>query len=315
MSGACAVVVTWNSEDVILRCLWACHRYGVPAVVIDNASTDRSVEMAKSIPGTRVIANPQNRGFAGAVNQGVGLSDSAFILLMNPDVELLGPVDELERVLEAGSGAAAGAMVDGSGAIQRGFSVRSFPTTASLCFEVLGLNRLWKNNPVNRRYRCLDMDMNTAAEVDQPAGAFLMVSREAWRRTGGMDEKFFPVWFEDVDLCLRLKKCGFRITYNPSAKARHVGGHSIQRMSRSERRLYWYRSLLQYSLKHQRAVQRGTVCLAVMMGALLKVVPEGLQGDLFGTCRVYGKVIQSAWLALRGIWSAGYEHADLDPAA
>ena len=184
----------------------------VSAIVVDNASSDDTLRQIK--PGVQVIANAENRGFAAAVNQGVRSSDAEFVLLLNPDTRLLTPVDELIRA-SSQYGLASGKLVDKTGRTQKGFTVRRLPTLASLLFEVLGINRLWPSNPVNRRYRYLDRDLNQEGVVEQPAGAFLMFRRDIWKQLGGFDEGFYPVWFEDVDFCRRTVNAGTRFGIFP----------------------------------------------------------------------------------------------------
>jgi GT2 family glycosyltransferase len=171
--------------------------------------------------------------------------------------------------------------------------VRGLPTPAALALEALLLNRLWPRNPVNRRYRCLDLDGGQRAPVEQPAGAFLMIRRAVWEELGGFDEGFFPLWFEDVDFCRRVADRGYRIYYEPAAVAIHTGGHSIGSLSREQKRLYWYGSLLRYAAKHFRPVALRAVCAAVVTGSLLR----GIGGFALGSVQslaVYGKVARLA---------------------
>ena len=105
------------------------------------------------------------------------------------------------------------------------------PTPAALILEALLLNRFWPGNPVNRRYRCLDWDSSSRSVVEQPAGAFFMVRRAVWQELGGLDESFFPLWFEDVDFCRRIRDRGFSLYYVPEAVAKHTGGHSIPQLA------------------------------------------------------------------------------------
>lgn len=273
------IIVTYNSAQVIEGCLDALWRHAPDAtvIVVDNASSDDTVARARRYADVRVIANTENRGFAAAVNQGArqdaGAETQDFILLLNPDVELssdLGSLMEACRV----HGMAAGQLTDSSGRPQAGFTVRRLPTAMTLVFELLGLNRLWKSNPVNRRFRYLDRDLREPGAVEQPAGAFLLVRSDVWRRLGGMDESFFPIWFEDVDLCQRAKDAGVRIEYVPSVTARHWGGHSVGVLPAGCRALYWCDSLLKYAAKHFQADYYRGVCAAV----LLSSVPRGLVG-------------------------------------
>jgi N-acetylglucosaminyl-diphospho-decaprenol L-rhamnosyltransferase len=136
----------------------------------------------------------------------------------------------------------------------------------------LGVNRLWPGNPVNRRYRCFDLNPEMAAEVDQPAGAFLAIKRTAWRELGGLDEAFRPVWFEDVDICKRAKEKGYQVYYVPSAAARHSGGHSVGKLPWDRRQGYWYGNLLRYAGKHFGASALAFLCFAVIAGSVSRMV-------------------------------------------
>ena len=151
-----------------------------------------------------------------------------------------------------------------------GFGIRRLPTATALAFELLGLNRLWKSNPVNRHYRYLDRDLQQPGPVEQPAGAFLMVRRAVWNRLHGMDESFYPVWFEDVDFCRRAFDMGYRIEYVPSVTALHQGGHSVGVLPPGSRALYWCDSLLRYGAKHFQSGPYRGVCVAVLLGSVAK---------------------------------------------
>ncbi len=299
MKGIGAVVVTHNSEAEIGPCLDAALGRVERLVVVDNASTDHTCEEVRKKPTAVLISNPENRGFAAAVNQGCRFLDAPLLLLLNPDAVLETGVEPLaESLREPGVAAAAGKLVDEQGRAQIGFLVRRFPTPAALAFEVLGLNRIWKRNPVNRRYRCLDFDPETPADVEQPAGAFLMIRREAWQAAGEFDEEFRPVWFEDVDFLKRLQDAGYRVRYVPQAVARHRGGHSVGRLGEESRLAFWYGSLLRYSFKHYRLPGRIGVSAAVVAGCALRILCGVLRGWKRRPLRVYCKVIRFACLRL-----------------
>ena len=87
------VVVTYNSAEVIEKCLDSCN--GLPVVVVDNASRDTTQDLVRK-HNVRLIANAKNRGFGGAANQGVAELDTELILLLNPDVELSASIEPLE---------------------------------------------------------------------------------------------------------------------------------------------------------------------------------------------------------------------------
>ena len=296
-----AVIVTHNSADVINSCMEALSKMGpnITPIIVDNASSDETVDRVKVRSGVRLIANPENRGFAAAVNQGEreatarAASEGDFILLLNPDVELLTAVDQLTESAQR-HGLAAGRLVDQAGRTQAGFTLRRFPTPAALICELFGINRLWPSNPVNRRYRCLDCNYDEPAIVEQPAGAFLMVRRDVWKKLGGFDEQFYPVWFEDVDFCRRAVGAGYQIAYVPSVTARHEGGHSVGRILEGRRATYWCVSLLRYGAKHFQAGEFRWICAAVALSSVPRMVVGMIAGRTLSTVGSYLKIMQFA---------------------
>ncbi len=294
-----AVIVTYNSGAEIGSCLDAALTHVAEVAVVDNGSTDGTLEEVRKRPQVKLIVNPQNRGFAAAVNQGCFLLSTRLVLLLNPDAELLTGVESLaEACGRPEVGAAAGKLVDIAGKPQTGFMVRRLPTPLALSFEVLGLNRIWPGNPVNRRYRELDADPEQARDVEQPAGAFLMVRRDVWLSAGRLDERFHPLWFEDVDFCKRLHDKGLRVYYEPAAVARHSGGHSVGRISRESRVIYWYASLLRYSAKHFSLSGLFLVNSAIVLGSLLRMLVESVSQRNLRPFKIYGNVIRLAVVRL-----------------
>ncbi len=276
------VIVTYNSEGFLGPCLEAALRAG-PVVVLDNASADGTVAKARGVEGVRVVANTSNLGFAGAVNQGFRLLSTPYVLLLNPDAILGASVDALVAACrDERTGAATGQLVHPTGEPQFGFTVRRLPRWETLAFEVLGLNRLWRSNPVNRRYRCTGLDLNKAQFVEQPAGAFLLIKRAVWEELGGFDERFHPLWFEDVDFLARMAAAGYRVWYDPQVWAVHHGGHSIAQLRPGERQRYWYDSLLHYAGKHFAVWQVRAIAAAVLIGALGRMVTGVLGGRAMG---------------------------------
>jgi N-acetylglucosaminyl-diphospho-decaprenol L-rhamnosyltransferase len=294
------VIVTRNSGEVIGQCLEALAKMApqFTPVVVDNASTDDTLQRVGAHEGVRVIANRENRGFAAAVNQGVdAAADADLFLLLNPDVNLLTAVDTLVEA-SAKYGLAAGKLVDIKGRAQAGFTIRRFPTAASLIFELFGINRLWRSNPVNRRYRYLDRNLDEAGVVEQPAGAFLMFRHDVWRRLGGWDEEFYPIWFEDVDFCRRAVDAGFRIQYLPDATASHVGGHSVTQVPASSRAGYWCVSLIKYASKHFREPGYRGVCAAVVLSSIPRMVAGMILARSLAPISAYSKIVWFAGLRL-----------------
>lgn len=294
MGEAGIVVVTHESEAEIGICLDRAQRTGAEIVVVDNASQDRTREevMRRNV---RLITNAGNRGFASAVNQGVRALNTPFVLLMNPDAYLETGLDVLvECCRRPGVAGACGKLVDEAGHPQAGFAVRSLPTPAALICETLLLNRLWPGNPVNWHYRCLGFDFSKPGYVEQPAGAFFMIRRDVWEELQGFDERFHPLWFEDVDFCWRARARGYRICYTPCAVAKHTGGHSVRKISLENRQLYWYGSLLGFAAKHYRSSRVRMVCLAVLIGSIPRMISGMAALRSLTPIAVYGKVMALA---------------------
>jgi N-acetylglucosaminyl-diphospho-decaprenol L-rhamnosyltransferase len=300
MSDIGIIIVTYNSAAEIGACLDAALASGADIVVVDNASRDGTMaEVARR--GVRFISNPDNRGFAGAVNQGFAELMNPYVLLLNPDAVIETSLEPLRQACDLpGSAGAGGQLVDAKGMAQAGFMVRRLPTPAVLILEALLLNRFWPGNPVNRHYRCLDWDNSSRSIVEQPAGAFLMVRRAVWQELGGLDEGFCPLWFEDVDFCRRIRDRGFSLYYVPEAVVKHTGGHSIKTLPLEIRVNYWYRGLLRYSAKHFRPFAFRAVCLAVVTGSFLRGIAESALQRSVTPMAAYGRV---ASMAGRGLFS------------
>ncbi len=272
-----AIVVTYKSGKAIAACLEALTREQCEIIVVDNASADDTVQRVEEFVAwnpARLLANEENRGFGAAVNQGASEAAGDVLLILNPDaVAEPGAVAAMLRCLESTEAdAVGGALLEADGLPARGFAFRRLPTLWALIFEATLVNQLWPSNPVNRRYRCLDAGYSLQQEVEQPAGACFAIRRTAWQKVGGFDEQFFPVWFEDVDLCKRLRDQGAKIVYCPDARFHHSGAHSVGQLSFLNRQRFWYANMLRYAGKHFSQGQVFLLRLAIVKGMLLRSI-------------------------------------------
>jgi N-acetylglucosaminyl-diphospho-decaprenol L-rhamnosyltransferase len=287
-------IVTYNSATEIGPCLDAAIATGSDVVVVDNGSHDGTISEVGQ-RGARLIANAENLGFAAAVNQAFRALNCPFVLLLNPDAVIQTGIESLREACQSPKAAGAGGLMLGPGGDpQVGFMVRRFPTPAALIMESLLLNRLWPDNPVNRRYRALDLKLEQPVIVEQPAGAFLMLRRSVWEELGGFDEGFYPLWFEDVDFCRRATNLGYLLYFVPSSVAKHTGGHSIPQLTVEMRRFYWYGSLLRFTSKHFRPLAFRAVCLAVVTGSILRGFVEAALDRSLQPMAACGKVVRLA---------------------
>lgn len=266
------VLVSWNSS-LHLREAVASVPKGVPVLVVDNASSDGSAEIARSA-GARVIEPGTNLGFGPACNRAAREgAPSETILFLNPDAALVDgrrTLDALLRELDADPAVAAVApRLTGDG--QERFQLRRLPSTASVVREALLVDRLFPENPGFRRERYLDQDRDAAFDVEQPAAAALLVRRDAFEALGGFDPAFSPAWFEDVDFAARLLESGRRIRYVPEGRATHVGGVTMNALPYRDFRPAYVRNLFRYLARHASPGARAVARAATLLGALLRL--------------------------------------------
>ncbi len=200
--------------------------------VVDNASSDESAEVARRVaPRACVIENIENRGFAAANNQALLQAKGRYVAMLNPDAEVLDNaltklVEYLDGSLDVG---AVGPMIlTPAGEIDfRG--ARRFPTLWTEFCEGSGLRRRW---PRHRLFGGAQMgcwDHKASRDVDALSGACMVIRKAALDEVGLLEEDFF-MYYEDTELCFRLKRAGWRVVYWPEAQVRHWGGHSTSQV-------------------------------------------------------------------------------------
>jgi len=270
------VIVNWNSGSYLEKCILslAKNARGCEIIVVDNDSKDASLAFASGcdLP-VKILCNKRNLGFAAAGNIGWRDSRGDFVLFLNPDAECLpGAIHCLADTLSKDPAiwAAGGLLVDPSGKHQSGFNVRSFPTVRSIAAQMLFLDEIWPNNPWTRRYRMSGLNYKAASDVDQPAAACLMLTRKALEVCHGFDEAFFPAWFEDVDLCKRIRNAGGRIRFQPAAAFLHAGGSSVDALGAELFLRYFHANMIRYFRKHHGRECAGRVGTLVILGLRLR---------------------------------------------
>ncbi|MBC8104575.1 MAG: glycosyltransferase family 2 protein, partial [Cytophagales bacterium] len=240
--------------DDLRACLEALARYPFTGgdqevIVVDNASWDGSAAMVRGeFPGVRLIANHANANYAKGTNQALATATGDYLLLLNPDARVAaGTLDTLTRFLAAhpGAGAVASKLVGRDGVVQR--SVRGFPDPRSVLWDLLKLPRLF---PGLGSYRQIGFNYEKAQIAPQPMASCFLLTRPAYEAVGPMDERF-PLYFNDVDWCLRARKASLEVWYSPDAIAVHGYGGTTQQVRRAA---VWesHRALLRLWGKHYR---------------------------------------------------------------
>ena len=224
------VIVNWNTCDELRDCITsavAADSGSAEIIVVDNASTDGSVEMLHGeFPDIRLIRNTENLGFARASNQGIEASSGRYVLLLNPDcVVQPGALAELVCFGDAHPevGIFGLRILNPDGTVFE--SCRRFPTLAAGIFRNALLARLFPNNPYIREYLMTDWDHSEERDVDWVSGAALVVRRDLFDEIGLLDERFF-MYCEDVDIAYRAKQKGRRVMYCPAASVVHLRARS-----------------------------------------------------------------------------------------
>ncbi len=273
-----AVIVNWNSGPLLERCLRSLSADAPQreVIVVDNASSDNSLDFSAPFTGSiSILRNPDNLGFAAACNQGWHRSRGELILFLNPDAEALpGSVDRLAQALQSDSSvwAAGGRLLSLDGVPQIGFNVRTFPTIGCVVAEALLLDEIAPSNPWTRAHRMTDWDHASLRDVDQPAGACLMVRRNALEKLGGLDERYRPAWFEDVDLCRRIRNAGGRIIFVPGADFVHHGASSLGRLGMQDFLESFHANRIRYFARHHGHQAASRVRTLTILGLRLRAV-------------------------------------------
>jgi N-acetylglucosaminyl-diphospho-decaprenol L-rhamnosyltransferase len=254
VSGVSAVIVSYNVRDLLVQCIASLRADGIERiVVVDNASSDGSADAARAAD-VEVVALESNVGFGSGANHGVVRTDTPYVVVCNPDLEVEpGANKALVEVLDGDQalGIVAPRIETPDGRLYP--SARTFPDMVDAAGHAF-LHFVWRDNPFSRRYKMLDWDHSTPGDVDWVAGTYFMARRSAWDAVGGFDEDFF-MYLEDVDLCWRLREAGWRTRYEPAARVVHAIGRSTDqtpyRMIAEH-----HRSLLRYASKTMRGPRR-----------------------------------------------------------
>ncbi len=227
------IYVNFNSTDCLIRsieCLLGNisrdHRLNI--IVVDNASTDDVTRAKARFPEIKLFTYKKNIGFGAAINRALRYCDSKYVTLINPDCFIsknffeiaIGFMEKNESI-----GIIGPKIMDEDGSVQG--SARSFPTPLTSLFgRKSPLTRIFPNNSITKSNILTWADDNESPrEVDWVSGACMVIRRNAIENINGFDEHFFLYW-EDTDLCRRVRNKGWKVVYFPFAKATHIVGMS-----------------------------------------------------------------------------------------
>jgi GT2 family glycosyltransferase len=279
------VIVSHNVRRELERAIAATladsSRLDVELVVVDNASTDGSVAASiASFPGVTVIANPDNRYYTAANNQGFDVARGRFILVLNPDTEILpGTLQPLLAALDARPevGIASGRMLWPDGRVQANCCAEQSYLALLLANTPLGLLLPPLRTRVRARDWYDDWDRQSEREVGVLPGSFLLVRKRVLHAVGGFDERL-RLYFAEDEWCGRIARAGYGVRYLAIGGVVHPERASVRQTPRQARRLY-FEDLARYTeIRFGRARARLLALLAWPLRTSLEVAGR-LRGE------------------------------------
>jgi N-acetylglucosaminyl-diphospho-decaprenol L-rhamnosyltransferase len=262
------VIVSWNVKELLERCLVSLRVCRSPRgaktqrgrepeceiIVVDSASSDGSPGMVRQqFPHVRLIASDANLGFVKANNRGISASTGRYLLLLNPDTEVVGAdLTSMVAYMDAhpGVGVLGPKLVFADGRVQ--LSRRRFPTLTTAFLESTVLQQWFPHHRALQNYYVEDKSDSEEQDIDWLVGACLLIRRTAWEGVGPLDENIF-MYSEELDWCRRAKAAGWRVVYVPWATVVHHEGQSSSQVV-SARHSYFQSSKVYYFRKYHGAV-------------------------------------------------------------
>ena len=306
------LIVSYNTRDLTLACLRSVFEQTPPqlafeVIVLDNASSDASADaIAEQFPQVRLIRSAENLGFARGNNVAAQEANGTYLLLLNPDTEILD--DAIGKAVAFSQGLSKATVVGGRTFFPDGTlnyeSCHGRPTVWSLFCMGTGLSVLF------RRSRWFDPESlgqwarDSVREVDSISGCFMLIPRDLWVRLRGFDESYF-MYGEDTDICLRAWRMDVPCVICPQAALIHHGGASEP--VRADKMVRLFRAKRQLIEKHW------TPSLARLGGRLL-VLWAGTRALAFRLLSRAHPRFRASAEAWGGVWRRRLEYTNSDAA-
>lgn len=249
------VLVSFNVRPWLINCLQsvkqAISKVEAEIIVIDNASLDGTVAAVRQqFPDVKLIENRVNWGFGKACNQGARIASGKYVVFLNPDTIVEPNVFSvlINRMgMNPDIGLIGCRILNEDGTLQLACR-RSFPTPWVAFTRLIGLSKLFPKSKLFSQYNLTYLDEMSATDVDAISGSFMLIEKKIFDTIGGFDEQFF-MYGEDLDICYRVKKAGFRVYYEPTISIVHFKGKSFA--PDVDTRFHFYQSMKIFIRKHQ----------------------------------------------------------------
>jgi len=220
------IILNWNKRELLKKCLSSIKRNveypDYEVIVVDNNSSDESVEMVKKcFPNVKIVENPENYGYAKGNNEGVKVSKGIPFILSNDTMVQRGAVTRMVQVLTSDEdiGVVGGALFTLDGQVQQFNFFFATNSILSAIYSGLHERRARKTFLRSAKSRAHKGGM----EVDRVLGAALMIKRKVVNEVGMFYEPYFAL-YDEQDLCYRVRRAGYKVVWVPDAKIIHLHG-------------------------------------------------------------------------------------------
>ena len=305
------IIVAYNSRDFIAACVAsvvdALRNLDSEIIVLDNGSQIPVLDRQKAaFPKVRWLDSEENLGFGKGCNLAARYATKDVLFFVNPDTVV--SRDTFEKTLaymmsKPEAGAVGCKILNGDGSLQWACR-RSFPSPFAAICKTIGLSSLFPKSKLFASYNMTYLDPEQETEVDAVSGSFLGVRRKIFERLGGFDKDYF-MYGEDLDICLRIKKLGFRNYYYPGTNILHFKGQSCK-TRRFRTFVEFYMAMLIFAKKHHNyhlptfVIALG-ICFAALVGVFSRLVPQWWKMVVDLLCVLVGFLAFSRFVPLSGV--------------
>lgn len=273
------VVVSYKVPELLRACLASLQREATgctyEVIVVDNASGDGSAELVREeFPQVRLIALEENVGFAAGSNIGAQAAEGEYVLMLNPDTELVG--DTLTALLEYArahpeAGLVGGRTLRPDGGLDPGSCWGAQSIWSLVCFAS-GMSTLFRGSALFNPESLGGWQRDSARRVDIVTGCLCLAPRSVWERLGGFDEDFF-MYGEDADLATRARELGYHPAITPDAVIVHYVGASSLSVDKREMNL---RCRVSLARKHWSPARASAAVVLLQTGTGLRALGSGV---------------------------------------
>ena len=301
------VIVNWNTAEYLKVCLQSIRKNlekgRILIYVVDNASKDDSVRMIKEIfPWVKLITNTENVGFAKANNQVLKKVSTDYILILNPDTRLTkGSLSKLVDYLSSHPQVAAcGPMLlNPNGSIQKKGYYHRLPSLLQAFLFYTEASRLsFKSKFLVKKYWEDELSINHSQEIEQIPGACLLIRNEVLKEVNYFDEDY-TLWFEDVDLCFKIKRLGYQLMFIPAIIVFHVGGASFEKWTDDvAKQIRFLKSLFIFFDKHKNYLSRFLIRVIIICNLIYLILTKSVK-QIITPANHRKEFIKNKWEAVK----------------